>query len=554
MDHDSVKASSTEADMAEKPTHRPASRSGSYMYERFNRGRQLRKLCLTSLVRWLVTAALAASIYCVLWSYSCREAMAGSKKKEFNALIIGLSLGLGLNIASALKANVGELRWWLLSLRESSPREADLVLQSYNLSRLVALGWVSRRVPVRMFVLLWLLLNVASQISLATLGLTYSINPSDKVTVTRPGIVSAPDLSTIQTYKVLSSKPSRALSALRYTANNHGLVALSYGFGTLGQMPTPGMLYNQDTNLAYCSDTDCRYVFFESTTSNASYQSTVATDRYVSASAKCESWRVLGGGDGSKENITIDDADKTIFGPLPVNNGPDQTLFLNDPDEPSGDAWSVVRAFEASTTDPWFYKCNVTVGPVVNAITKEHHLGVNITRMAPAAIALQGYGAATTDVSNSTKEYQFQSYPGEAFYGQPMVGNTTLMAVMMARFAVGMIAVTALSNSNIDMPGMVPLKAIMLEIGHWNYVYLILGLTVGLQLFLAVASVLVANRVQVRGYSHLAMATLLRPALQDVGCRAASASGTQVAAMMGPRARLSYAPERGGGYHVRLNP
>lgn len=129
MDRDNVKealtvsASSTEADMAEKPQHRPPSRSGSYRYEQFNRSKQLRKLCLTSLVRWLMTAALAASAYCVLWSYSSRAAMASTKKKEFNTLIIALSIALGLNIASSLKANVSELRWWLLSLRECAPRE-----------------------------------------------------------------------------------------------------------------------------------------------------------------------------------------------------------------------------------------------------------------------------------------------------------------------------------------------------------------------------------------------------------------------------------------------
>lgn len=54
---------------------------------------------------------------------------------------------------------------------------------------------------------------------MATLGLTYNINPADKFTVTSPGIVSIPDLSTIQTFKVLSNKSSQALSALRYTAN-----------------------------------------------------------------------------------------------------------------------------------------------------------------------------------------------------------------------------------------------------------------------------------------------------------------------------------------------
>lgn len=58
----------------------------------------------------------------------------------------------------------------------------------------------------------------ASQIAVATLGLTYNINSADKVAVTAPGTVAVPDMTNIQTGKVLSSN-SQAISALRYTAN-----------------------------------------------------------------------------------------------------------------------------------------------------------------------------------------------------------------------------------------------------------------------------------------------------------------------------------------------
>lgn len=62
----------------------------------------------------------------------------------------------------------------------------------------------------------------ASQIAVATLGLTYNINPADNMTVTKPGTVAVPDMTHIQTNKVLSSN-SQAISALRYTANKYVL-------------------------------------------------------------------------------------------------------------------------------------------------------------------------------------------------------------------------------------------------------------------------------------------------------------------------------------------
>ncbi|XP_044717129.1 uncharacterized protein HRG_09398 [Hirsutella rhossiliensis] len=562
MGPDSRPAPAPESPGASKP-HRPPGyaskphRPPGYAYEHFDRAAQLRRMLLFSLARWLMTVALACSIYALLWSFSSKTALTNDKKREFNGLIIGLSIGLGLNTASSIKAITAEVRWWLLSLGPWSPRESDLILQSENLSRLILLGCTSRRLIVRLFVAFFLLVNIASQVALAALGLTYNLNPADKVTVTKPGLVSVPDLSSIQTAKVLSSSnPSQAISALRYTANSYGLVALTYGFGVLSEVPQPGAIFNPDNNLTYCGGhNSCRYVFFEATTVNSSYYSMVATSRYVSTSASCQSWRIVRGGNGMQRSIVVGDANNTEFGPLPALNGPDQTLFMYDPEQPSGDTWSVVSAMEASSKEPWFYRCNVSVGPVQNAVVKEHLLGANLSRMAVSAIALQGYGASTTTgSSNSTARLQFQSYPAEAWFGSPQRGDVGGMGLMMAQFSAGVIAVTAQSNSNIVVPGLVPLKGVTVEIPHWSYVHLVLGLTVGLQLLFAVVALATTSRVQVRGHSHLAMASLLRPVLHGVSSRASAANGRQIASMLGASAQLSYVPSgRAGGYHVETD-
>lgn len=104
-------------------SYRLSSRVNSLTYERLHKGRQLRGLLGACLSRWLMTLVLCAAIYAVLWRYSTNMTMPKNRKKDFNALIVGLSILLSLNLASSLKHMVATLRWWVLSLNEWRPRE-----------------------------------------------------------------------------------------------------------------------------------------------------------------------------------------------------------------------------------------------------------------------------------------------------------------------------------------------------------------------------------------------------------------------------------------------
>ncbi|UKZ88797.1 uncharacterized protein TrAFT101_004531 [Trichoderma asperellum] len=529
-------------------------RTDSFSNEYFKRRNQLKRLLFACLVRWFMTAVLVMGTYLVLWRYSRKAAMISNKKKEFNTLIIALSIALGLNIASSLKHLVRELRWWVLSWYEWMPREADYILQSESFSCLFQLGYVTRRHWVRVYVLFWVLVNVASQIAVATLGLTYNINSADTIAVTTPGIVAIPDMSNIQTGKVLSSN-SQAISALRYTANNYGLVALAYGFGDIDEMPKAGSLFNSDGDLMYCDLDSCYYVFYEATPDNLDYYQSVATNRSISTQATCQSWRVLKGGDGTQRTITIDNANKTQL-TIPAQNGGSQTTFMVDPDRGSGPTWGHVLAFEASATDPWFYNCNVTIGPVTNVQNPLQDVGVNVTSLAASAIALQGYGASTIGVSfNSTRHFQFQSYPAESYYGGPQGGNNTGMGQLMASFAVGVVAITAQVNTNINATGLLPLKGIELDITSWTYVHIILGLTVGLQLLLAVIAAVIASKVTIRDHSCVGLAATLQPLLWKLDNSGSSRTTCEkrIFERLGDGVRVSYVKGRSGLYYIKVD-
>ncbi|GAB0137373.1 hypothetical protein EsDP_00005641 [Epichloe bromicola] len=512
---DSVRESSADKSIKSPRLSRQAQ---SFTYERLHKRRQLRNLLGACLTRWLMTMVLCASIYLVLWQYSSKTAMVTSKKKEFNALIVGLSILLSLNLASSLKHMAATLRWWLLSLKEWKPREA-------------------------------------AQIGLATLGLTYNVNGADKIVPTRPGVVSVPDLSTLQTSKLSSPSNSTSMSqtenSLRYTANSYGMVGLAAGIYWNGlDPPKPGTLFNPDISPISCLNTTCSSWFYEATTANESYYLMAASNRSVSTSSTCQSWKVSKGGSGNTDTITIADGKNTMIR-VPTKNGPLQTTFIVDPHTDQHIGWSIVNAFEASAADPWFYRCNVSVAPVNNAVIPEHQLGDDLKFMAPAAIALQGYGSSTLG-TNVTDRIQFQSYPAETFLGSACYGNSSLMGFQTSAFAAGVILATAQSNSNLNVTGQMPLKGITLDVNHWSYVHLILGLIMGLQLLFALISIFLSNMVMVRDHSHLGEATLLRSVVGDLGYRAVMCSEKELASLFPDSTTIRYVPDTNGVYYLRV--
>lgn len=548
-------------------SRRTGASTQQYAYESFHRGKQLRHMIFWTFCRWLFTAVLAMSIFVVIWKYSQPAALPAIKKSEFNSLVIGLSIAYSLNLASALKRDASYLRWWLLSLRPYSPREADLILQCENMSGLLKLGYMSRHLSIRLFVLLFLTLNMAAQVALALLGITYNINPADHITVTRPGLVSIPDMSSIQLDKSLISgtrRPdlddSQTENARRYMANTFGQSTLTMQWDSIDDAPKPGKFNDARDPILFYNITDglpvvYTYYFYESSPQDADYVASVATNRTISAWSDCKEYKVVAGGDGLSPNITfLWEDNEPISWELPSAKGPDQVMYIHDPELDAGDTWAVIYAFEASIKEPWFYRCNTTIGSVTNAVVKEHEVSANVTRYAAAAIALQGYGSSAGDLTNNTKFTQWQSYPSQSTFGYPYNGTADMRGATASLFAIGTVVAVAGANDDVEVRGMTPMRGITLEIASWTTLYLILGLTVGLQLFFSVAAVVIANTVQLRGHSHLAMAALLRESLDGLGSAAPVASGKQVAAMMGDKAKLRYERRgKGRGYHVMVS-
>ncbi|UNI23310.1 hypothetical protein JDV02_009140 [Purpureocillium takamizusanense] len=471
-----------------------------------------------------------------------------------------MSICLGLAVASALKNNARELRWWLLSLGESRLLETDLILQSESLVQLVRLLWVTRRIRIRLFVIVWLALNLISQTAVALIGLTYNIDDTPKVLVTRPGMVWIPDMSEF-TFGNKRGKPKPLdIIAQRYTANRFGS-AVSFKERVITEpstkpleevLPSVGAMIKSRDFTIYCVKDSgiCRYVFREESVPDSDLDAMIATRRHVAVSTTCRGWQVLSGGDGLQSRITIDDGNKSTFGPLPVLNGPDQTLFMFDPEDPtaSGDTWAKISVLEASNDEPWFYVCNNTIGPVVNAVLPEHEMSPIATQLASQAIALRGYGSSVT-ADNSTR-LQFQSYPLGTTFGVSILGEETELGQRIAMFSVGAIGGIAIKSSKATVLGDVPVKSIRIEILGWGNLYAVLAFTIGFQALIAVSSALVVRRVRNGCRGHVAMTVLLRPALTDFDMEFGTADGGRIGSQTGGNMRLSYAPDDSGVYKV----
>lgn len=126
----------------------------------FHSRRQLWRLIVAGLSKWAVTIVICVDIYATLIWYSSQPIFPKQQMFVFYTLITALSIALGLNIASSLKAMTQDIKWWVFSRCTWTLQEMDLILHGESLAHLVRLGMVSSHVGIRVAVVFWLLLNI----------------------------------------------------------------------------------------------------------------------------------------------------------------------------------------------------------------------------------------------------------------------------------------------------------------------------------------------------------------------------------------------------------
>jgi hypothetical protein len=243
-------------------------------------------------------------------------------------------------------------------------------------------------------------------------------------------------------------------------------------------------------------------VFVDSPTgSDYPGSSSIYTARTINCTYECESYNVTAGGDGSTSEIAVQDlGNVTVYEPIPNAT----TIWVASNSKCEGSPrCQVVQAFEASSTDPYYYKCNISMSLTYNDPLNISYISDSMAEIATSAIAQTGF----VDSEGETG----QVYPPESAWGVPLGGDSSYMGLQMATFAIGAIAGAAENNLYTSYVGQAPSPGVYLEVGHQKLFYLILGAIAGSHLFFLCLVAYLANRVMVGPEGALSLALLLRP-------------------------------------------
>ncbi|RAQ99637.1 hypothetical protein DDE82_008054 [Stemphylium lycopersici] len=177
-----------------------------------------RTLMKNGLWRLLITLFFSAAMCFTLkcWEgWNSHIVLSNKDIRIFNSLTLGLSLCLGLNLLASLKHYASVFRWFFLTRRYVSLEVFDLILHFGSLAKVTKLMIISSpgfrgRKWLRKFSLfkdvrddgttwmwlvcvIWLLINIGSQILVALLSLFWPLNNSDNPLLA-PGTVAVADL------------------------------------------------------------------------------------------------------------------------------------------------------------------------------------------------------------------------------------------------------------------------------------------------------------------------------------------------------------------------
>lgn len=298
-------------------------------------------------------------------------------------------------------------------------------------------------------------------------------------------------------------------------------MSITYNTDTEDEAPVEGQLRDAADPLMFCGDSFgdsyCRYVFYERAApkNNAdgvdddddnSMRLIAATARSINATARCESWTVLGISDADQDNVSLStNTSQPLNVTFPLVAGGNQTIYLTDTNSSCGRGCAAISAMEISPSASWYYSCTLTVGPVANTTQPQHEVSVDVRTLAARSIALMGF------LSEEAGGLQLQMYPSQSAFGFPGDGAADTMAAKMARFAIGVVAVTAENNSPVSVRGTVPEQAVTLKVEHWGYVLLILMLVTMFHFVLGVVTAFLATRTVIPTGGPVAQSQILRP-------------------------------------------
>ncbi|UPX18363.1 uncharacterized protein EKO05_0008665 [Ascochyta rabiei] len=497
----------------------------------------------------------------------------------FNALTIAISICLGLNLLASLRRYAVILRWSILTKHYVSVEAFDLILgidELTNVAKLMVLSLPSLRrrrwlvgkgqshedmrpgtnhwFGLACFV--WLLINVGSQVLVASLSLFWPMQPY-VCPLAEYGKVAVADLSS------WVDKPGSV--SPRETAWRFGMDAQSWpsfraneSFKDLSSLPgTP----------LYRGDAYYEYRFFYRNPESP-YSDYVQSDRCIQTRATCDEYDVKGGiqtkpvrhivaklhGQETWDNVSIPINGYGMISYITFVEGCGPrcstiTVFQNEDEE---------DAIDKTVTKTSLWRCKNTVHPICQT-EGQSHAGIDpndqrifsddtFASLAAGAIGWTGLK------QSGWGDLQFRLYPQGTPWSPRENVNTSTVEDIIMRFTIG--AIAAFDDHgirhNITINNKVCDKNSQQLNVSWRYVSSILG-TIGIIQFGALCYLLAcANRTIVRDASFFSTAMLLKPVLDLLGNEqgAVAMSGDEIKdhpKLRYRRIRYDYEEGRNGG-------
>lgn len=466
----------------------------------------------------------------------------------FNALMIGLSLCLGLNLLASLQNYAGILRWSLLSRRYVSLEAFDLMLGLERLSNVfklmvISLPLVRRQKYLRrikwfkdarqdgtkwtwLVCLIWLGINVGSQVLVAVSSLFYPMDTS-KLPLLTDGNVTVADLTR---WHPMTADNSTVLDL--EAAWMYGMEAIVYPDFAPNDTQTDLSIL-AGTPL-YKHETSYEYRFFNRNPVHQ-YSDYLLSNRSIYAEATCKQVEI-------RDNYLLNNATETsVHGRLP---GEEQWTKYYFPESAGGAlTWiadttgacgarctnfTVLQANltdgKSNITQPSLFLCDSTVSEVKKGNDK-HDITIRNNDDSSVVFGSNFWAQVAAGAMGWTGvptvgwyDIQYRTYTQGSKWSPAHPVNVDEVQDILMRFTIG--AIAAFDDHgiryNVTDQNVVPTPGQQLNV-DWSYILSILGGICAIQFAALCCLLIFANRTIVRDESFFSVAMLLSPVVGRIG-------------------------------------
>ncbi|KAF2018681.1 hypothetical protein BU24DRAFT_430834 [Aaosphaeria arxii CBS 175.79] len=477
--------------------------------------------------------------------------------------MIGLSLALGLNLASSLKSYAVTLRWSLLTRRYVSLEVFDLILSLETLTKVGKLMIISfpgvrkfkflKKLPwfrearddgtrlTWLVCLLWLMVNVGAQVLVACLSLFWPVDPADATPLMKFGDVVVSDLNQWALDPIVDNLNASHLEKAWFAGNE----AAAYPWFWVNQSKTD---LSSLAGPPYYKIEDAYYEYrFLNRNPDHEFSQYLVSSRTVHAKATCEEL-VL-------ESTEVEETEEGAFfvNAKRADAGPDANYDVYWLTEiTTGSISWMASVYEGcgprctnytiyQHTDlkdiktPALFLCENTLGEVKggeNDFTglseqdrKALYSNDEFARIAAGAMGWTGY------TFNSWYDRQTRSYTRGSKWApyEMMTGKKEKIADMLAIYTIG--AIAAFDDHGlrytIKNQWTKPVQGQQLTV-DWAWIFGLLGGIILIQTAALAALLAFANKSIIRDESHFSMAMLLNPVVSRLGQEGMNMTGDEI--------------------------